>query len=277
MGGVTVIIPTRERPELLRTTLHSILTSATEAERHGITTRVLVVDDASSTDGTRRLAKELSVDYARIDIHNGRNNPAAAIAKGVGLVDSEFFTIFGDDDIMLPRFIGAHMAALAQGYDVCASAYLWTDDALRTVRDVRLPEANIGDLLAGRITINDGAMTRVELVRDMVWDPTLDQVILYPIWLGLLYGGARFTRLDEPTFLYRRHQTNVSDRRDPTDAGKRQAVQEQYRELVLARDGTIPPPLPVPQAAAAQRRTRPIFWRRVLRRLRASARGNGSR
>jgi glycosyltransferase involved in cell wall biosynthesis len=239
---VTVVIPTRERPDYLRVTLHSILASAAEAAVQGVTTRILVVDDASPTDSTLRLASELGVDYHRISVHDGRNNPASAIAKGVSLVESRFYSVFGDDDVMLPRFIGAHVAALDAGYDVCTTAFVRTDADLRPIREVTLPDAQIGDLLAGRITINDGAMTRTELVRDLPWDPDLEQVIFYPIWLELLFRGARFARLSEPLFLYRRHDGNVSDQLNEHDAELRTRVREQYRELVLGRDGVVPEP-----------------------------------
>lgn len=270
MTDVTVVIPTRERPGHLRTTLHSVLASAAEASSGGVTTRVLVVDDASPSDSTRQLAAELGVDYHRIDVHDGRNNPATAIATGVGLVDSRFYTLFGDDDIMLPRFITAHVAALGDEFDVCASAFMRTDGALKPLREVRLPDAALGDLLAGRITINDGAMTRTDCVRDMTWDPDLDQVILYPIWLELLYRGARFTRLDEPTFLYRRHDGNISDQLDEVDQAKRESVRERYRALVLARDGAIPEPTRPTVAATATASAQPAveqgpLWRRLVR------------
>jgi glycosyltransferase involved in cell wall biosynthesis len=263
---VTIVIPTRERPDYLRASLHSVLASAAEAALIGIETRVLVVDDASPTDSTRRLAAELGVACHRIETHDGRNNPASAIARGVSLVETEYLSVFGDDDIMLPRFIAAHVEALETGYDVCTTAFLHTDARLRTTREVILPEPALGDLLAGRITINDGAMTRSRLVRELPWDPTLDQVIFYPIWLELLFTGARFTRLTEPTFLYRRHSDNVSDRLDTHDAELRAAIRERYAARVLARDGAIPPPsvpargpgpppAPRPPSATARGRT----------------------
>jgi glycosyltransferase involved in cell wall biosynthesis len=273
---VTVVIPTRERPDYLRATLHSILASAAEAAVHSVTTRILVVDDASPTDSTSRLATELGVDYHRIPVHDGRNNPASAIAKGVSLVESRFYSVFGDDDIMLPRFIGAHVSALDAGYDVCTTAFVRTDADLRPVREVTLPEAELGDLLAGRITVNDGAMTRTELVHDLSWDPDLEQVIFYPIWLELLFRGARFTRLLEPLFLYRRHGDNVSDQLDERDAELRTRVREHYRDLVLARDGVLPEPTR-PVAASPIAGTKPVArrprWQRLAGRLRSSVRG----
>src|SRR3954470_18911344 len=88
---LTVIVPTRERPELLKETVDSIVASARAAsDRLGATVRVLVVDDASPTDSTRELVAALgteaaaagpgvSVDYARVDVHDGRKDPGAAI------------------------------------------------------------------------------------------------------------------------------------------------------------------------------------------------------
>lgn len=283
MTDVTIVVPTRERPEFLRATLHSILASAAEAGRGGTTTRILVVDDASPTDSTERLAAELGVDYHRIAVHDGRNNPATAIATGVGLVESPFYSLFGDDDIMLPRFIGAHVAAIAEGHDVCSSAFIRTDAALKPIREVILPEATLGDLLAGKITINDGAMTRTELTRDLIWDPSLDQQILFPIWLELLFGGCRFTRLSEPSFLYRRHDGNVSATLGIEDAAQRQQVREQFKQRVIARDGRIPEPSSVPRPAVAPApgngSSTPQSvsqWRRQARRLRSRLRGHSS-
>jgi glycosyltransferase involved in cell wall biosynthesis len=278
LTDVTIVIPTRERPDYLRATLHSVLASAAEARIQGVETRVLVVDDASPSESTSLLARELGVDYHRITVHDGRNNPATAIATGVGLVESRYYSVFGDDDIMLPRFIGAQVTALEAGHDVCTASYIRTDADLRTVREVILPDPVLGDLLAGQITINDGAMTRTELVRGLPWDPSLGQVIFYPIWLELLFRGSRFTRLVEPLFLYRRHTRNISDRLDDHDALLRAEIRDRYMAATLARDGAIPGPTAAVQTPAKAVRTtvrRPL-WRRVASRLRGRLR-RGSR
>src|SRR2546423_15382541 len=91
---LTVIVPTRERPGLLKETVDSIVASARAAsEKLGATVRVLVVDDASPTDSTRELVASLGssvasagtavgVDYARVEGHDGRRDPGAATALG---------------------------------------------------------------------------------------------------------------------------------------------------------------------------------------------------
>lgn len=208
----------------------------------GIGVRVLVVDDASPTGSTREVAKQLEVSYVRLEVHDGRSNPAMAICHGVSLVDTEYYSIFGDDDIMLPRFVRLHVERLDEGFDVCTGSYQLVDGDLAPLRDQILPEPHLGDLLAGKIMINDGAMTRTELAQQMEWDPTLDQVVLYPVWLGLLSSGARTTRLTEPTWLYRRHERNISRGIDANDAAQRRSVRDRFAALLLDREGRLPEP-----------------------------------
>lgn len=282
-ADVTIVIPTRERADYLRVALHSVLASAAEAAVAGITTRVLVVDDASPTDATRRLCGELGVDCERIEVHSGQNDPAAAIVRGVSLVDGTWYSLFGDDDVMLPRFIRAHVEALRSGpgADVCSSAYLRTDAELRTTQEKILPQASLGDLLEGRVTINDGAMTRTDLTRDLPWDPTLAQQVLFPIWCELLFRGARFTRLVEPTFLYRRHVENISDRVGEAEVALRMMLAARYLALVLEQDGTLPAPATGPASAAVGQpgppsrptpKQVPPRWRRAASRLKRAVR-----
>jgi glycosyltransferase involved in cell wall biosynthesis len=264
-ADVTIVIPTRDRPDFLRACLHSVLASAAEAAVDRVTTRVLVVDDASATDETQRLCAELGVDCLRLDVHTGPADPAVAIVRGVSQVESTWYSLFGDDDIMLPRFIRAHVAALRAGADVCATSYRVTDAELRPVDEVILPEAALGDLLVGTVTVNDGAMTRTDLVRGLSWDPALEKQILFPIWLELLSSGARFTRLTEPTFLYRRHGANISSSRTRADLAWRLRIAEPFRERILARDGVLPSPTREPGRVTPARRP---LWRRALGRIR---------
>ncbi len=271
MTDVTIVIQTRERVDYLRIALHSVLASAAEAAIVGITTRVLVADDASPTDATQRLCVELGVDCERIAVHSGQKNPAAAIVLGVATVESTWYSLFGDDDVMLPRFIPAHVEQLRAGADVCTSSFLRTDANLVTTREVTLPEPALGDLLANAMTINDGAMTRTELVRDVRWDAGLAQQLLLPVWLELLYRGARFARLTEPTFLYRRHDANVSDLVDAQELALRQPIVDEYRARVLARDGVIP--ASTPKARGRTDSPSGPAWRRAAGRARRSLTG----
>ena len=237
---VTVVIPTRNRAELLATTLHSIQVAVDEARRAGWSTRVLVVDDCSDDSSTIDTVRAAGFDVIRVEEHDGRNNPASAIVLGVGAATSTYVTLFGDDDIMLPRFLLAHLERLAQGYDLVAGSYLRTDSSLLTVREITLPEPSLGDLLAGSIAINDGAMVRTDLFQAGPWDASLDQQVIYPVWLTLMTLGVRATSLTEPTWLYRRHDANISDAPVAEDGAQRVAVVAPFRAAYLDRGERVP-------------------------------------
>ena len=237
---VTVVIPTRNRADLLATTLHSVQVAIDEARRVGWGARVLVVDDVSDDDQTRVVAQAAGADYVRIDVHDGRNNPASAIVLGVSSVTTPYLTLFGDDDIMLPRYLVAHLEKLAQGYDLCVGSFARTDAHLRVTKEVVLLDPHLGDLLAGVIGINDGAMVRTDLMQAGPWDASQDQRVIYPVWLTILTNGARTTSISEITWLYRRHDANISDRLDPEDSAARAAVLEPFRQAYLDRGERIP-------------------------------------
>ncbi|NUP46949.1 MAG: glycosyltransferase [Catenulispora sp.] len=252
---LTVIVPTRERPGLLEETVDSIVVSARAAsDKLGATVRVLVVDDASPTDSTRELVTRLSeqtaaagtgvsVDYARVEVHDGRKDPGAAIALGVSLAASRYLTIFGDDDIMLPEHITLHLRNMRRGADVSAASYFITDGQLNRQYAKPRRAAHLGDLLVGRIDVNDGAFVRTELIQAVELDPALLAQMLYPVWATLLIEGRKFVYSRTPTFLYRRHDANISNvNKDSEDAALRKSLQEKYQALALERLGSVPEP-----------------------------------
>ncbi|HYL41196.1 MAG TPA: glycosyltransferase family A protein [Candidatus Binatus sp.] len=286
-ADLTIIVCTYNRPDWLAVSLASIRTSAAFAALSGITTRVLVVDDGSPGSETRRVATAAGADYVRNRVRDPRPNPSHARILGLEAVDSPAFAFFDDDDVMLPRWITLHLVALRGGVDVCSSAYDLTDDACKVVAH-RVPEpGSMGDLLAGQVSVNDQSLVRTEAARSAPWDPELENVMLYQVWLDLMLNGYRFDRITEPTFLYRRHAANTSDRAaaDPRDAELRELVTRRYRALVLERDGSLPVPTtpavlrtvqPPPPPSAAQRLVRrvvPTPIRGVVRRARSSGSG----
>jgi glycosyltransferase involved in cell wall biosynthesis len=95
---VTVIIPTRERPEMLRRCLGTILAGDYPADR----LQVLVVDNRPDTDDTRHVVEELGrvlpVTYLRED----RSGSASARNRGLSSARGEIVA-FTDDDAMVDR------------------------------------------------------------------------------------------------------------------------------------------------------------------------------
>jgi glycosyltransferase involved in cell wall biosynthesis len=265
---VTIVVTTFDRAGWLEASLHSILASAAIARLDGTTTRVLVVDDASPNDETRHVAERLGVDYVRVPVNDGRRTPSVGRVLGLRQVDSPYHAFFDDDDIMLPRWIPLHVAALQAGHDICSTAFWRTDPNLLPVRQVVPPVATLGDLMSGRNPINDQSLVRREALAGIEWEPDLDNVMVLPVWLELALRGRSFHRLEEPTFLHRRHDENTSDHLDPSDMDLRRQVIARYVPRVIERYGAVPEPThpPARQPTAAPP-ARPL-WRRAASRVR---------
>src|SRR5439155_5962763 len=100
---LTVVIATRNRPELLKRCLEIILADARDGDE------VVVVDSASSTDETARVAASYGVRYLRLDV------PGVSRARNAGWRSaSNELVAFVDDDVRVhPGWRDAMSAALA--------------------------------------------------------------------------------------------------------------------------------------------------------------------
>ena len=104
---VTVVIPTRDRWELLRRALRSAL-----AQRD-VGVEAIVVDDASDTEPdeeTRSILERASV--IRLDRHGG---VAAARNAGIRLAGGEWTAFLDDDDVWAPAKVSTVIGAIQDG------------------------------------------------------------------------------------------------------------------------------------------------------------------
>ncbi|HEY2771492.1 MAG TPA: glycosyltransferase family 2 protein [Solirubrobacteraceae bacterium] len=113
--AITVLIPSRERPERLRRCVESILACSYPGE----CSSVLVVDNNPETSRTRELVEELAaatgrVRYAREDAPGS----ASARNRGLQLVDTELVAMT-DDDVIVDRH---WLTEVARAFDAYPSA-----------------------------------------------------------------------------------------------------------------------------------------------------------
>lgn len=238
---VTIIVATYERAEWLAIALRSIQLSAQFASVRGISTRIIVVDDGSPSSATREVSTALGVDYVRNEDNDGRNDPSAARLMGLAAVESPYYAFFDDDDVMLPRWIAVHTDAITKGFDVAYSAYWMADADLRPQRRIVPFRVRLGDMLANHNPVNDHCLVTTDVARE-VWNAGLEKAMMFGGWLELVYRGARFVRITEPTYLYRRHDRNMSDEVDPRFVELRRRLVEEYRARTMARDGRVHAP-----------------------------------
>jgi GT2 family glycosyltransferase len=122
--AISVVIPTRERPERLRTCIESILRS----EYPTRLIQIVVADNAPVTDDTRTLAQDLDdttegrVSYIREDARGS----ASARNRGLELVDTEVVAMT-DDDVIVDKHWLTEIARTFAQYPAAGavSGLLW--------------------------------------------------------------------------------------------------------------------------------------------------------
>lgn len=203
--------------------LTSVLASAARVPNK---VRVLVVDDASTVPGAEQVAKGLGTDYMRLPENRG---VAGTLYAGFQQVDTPYYALWGDDDAFLVNWFPLHLAKIAEGFDVVAGSYWRTDANLnRKKRAVILPVANLADLKQGHVTVNDGALVRRASLGDITFRPERERAMMMTFWLAMAAAGKKFGVVQEATWLYRRHSTNLSNQRSAHDDALRAEALAEY-------------------------------------------------
>jgi glycosyltransferase involved in cell wall biosynthesis len=145
--AVTAVVPTRDRLELLRMTLWSIL------RQRDVDVRVVVVDEASS-DGTPAYLAELAGSDERVRFvrHDEPKGAAGARNAGVALAETPWVAFCDDDDLWHPEKLRLQLAAAGDRCWVAAGAVM-VDTRLELVDHTRL-EPGDGEMLAALLSFN---------------------------------------------------------------------------------------------------------------------------
>jgi GT2 family glycosyltransferase len=145
-GSVTVVIPTRDRRDVLPATLGPVL-----AQR-GVDLRVVVVDDASS-DGTGDWVRSLQDERVSVLRHEDATGAATSRNDGARSAATRWVAFCDDDDLWAPDKLERQLAALRAhaGARWAATGAVHIDDD-RRVLEVNQPVG--GDVLARILSRN---------------------------------------------------------------------------------------------------------------------------
>lgn len=221
---VTVVVPTRNRAEVLAQTLAAVL-----AQRE-VDLEVVVVDEGS-TDGTASLLAGL--DDARVRVVRHEQPRGLPVARNVGTaqVTTPWVAWCDDDDLWAPDKLSAQLAAARGARWVVAGAVL-VDPQLRVIGHQPAPDpATLADELRRDNVVpggGSGVLADVALVREAGgFDETLVSCEDWDLWLRLAARGAPAV-VDRPLVKYRIWPGSMSTRVDRMRATRRE---------VLARHG----------------------------------------
>ncbi|SDX86432.1 Glycosyl transferase family 2 [Modestobacter sp. DSM 44400] len=148
-GPVGVVVPTHDRPQLLRETLDSVLAQDTDA---GLD--VVVVFDRAEPEP--RLA-QLSSPGRRVRVMANSRTPGLAGARNTGVLalDTELVAFSDDDDTWLPGKLTAQLARAATepDADLVTTAITVVFDGTETARLAGTGSVTYGDLLRSRMAM----------------------------------------------------------------------------------------------------------------------------
>ena len=120
MCHVSVIIPTRNRCNLLRRAIDSVL-----GQTYG-DMECIVVDD-SSTDETPDLLKEFDDERLVCLRHERRRHASAARNTGIAHARGELIAFLDDDDEWLPSKLDKQVSLLSRAPRIVGMVYCWLD------------------------------------------------------------------------------------------------------------------------------------------------------
>jgi glycosyltransferase involved in cell wall biosynthesis len=224
--GVSVVIPTRNRPALLREAVASVLEQTRPVEQ------IIVVDDASDTPdwlpGIQNLAS--SIEIVRQPRHGG---VSAARNAGLNRARGKYLVFLDDDDLLEPSIIEQGVAVLERQPEASGVFFrhqtIILDDlrpeiprrrggnrvalhmasAENPVPRATLAERPVTAFLRYLIPIHSGLIRRAA-VADIRFPEDLRQGEDTYFWISLAAAGRRFV-LDERAYaIVRRHTQNTT-------------------------------------------------------------------
>lgn len=211
---VSVVVPTRNRPEMLGHALASIAAQDLPADAMEA---VVVNDGGVDVTGVVENAREAGLFVRSLRLPNRHGLPAA---RNVGLSQArgDCIAFLDDDDVFLPNHLSVALSALDE---VPEDAAVYTTCLVSTTRtDPAGPVASVGAFDYGfcrdLLTVANYIPVHSVVVRGLRasgarFDPSLPLLEDWDMWLRLVIRhGYRFHHVAEPTVVYHRIASDES-------------------------------------------------------------------
>jgi glycosyltransferase involved in cell wall biosynthesis len=205
---VSIVIPTRDRPELLALTLCTVL------YQQGVDLEVVVVDDGAEA-GTSSLIQAICDRRVRLLRNTGRPGVSGARNCGIAAAHGRWIAFLDDDDLWAPTKLVAQLAAASEMRAGWVYAGDVTVDAALRVRHGARPPGPDEVLAALRHhnAVPAGA-SNVMVRRDVLeatgrFDPELRTSEDWDLWLRLAANG-RPACVAQPLVALRTHSRMAS-------------------------------------------------------------------
>lgn len=268
---VTVVIPTHDRPELLRTAIASVI-----EQTYGGPIEVLVVHDRSEPDHT----VEAETPGRRVVVVANDRNPGLAGARNCGIVAAagELVAFLDDDDSWLPDKLAAQVDLLDSdpGCELVSCGIVVDYDGRSTVRVVGNDRVTYPELLRSRMSMvhSSTLLIRTATLRDQGGLGLVDEDIpgaQNEDWDLLIRAAARHDLrvVDRPMVRVRWGRASHFSRRWDSKADGLEWMLARHPDIARDRRGAarVEAQIAFARAAGGRRREGATWaWRAVRRR-----------
>jgi hypothetical protein len=202
---VSVVIPTRDRGEVLRLTLAGAL------RQRDVELEVIVVDDASA-----RPPRVAGLDDPRVRVirEDRPGGVSAARNRGIAETRGSWVAFLDDDDLWAPEKLVRQLEAAEEtGRDWVYAGDVNVDDELRVLSGEPPPDPDgVVAVLPRYNPVPTGAsnvVVRTEVLAEVgVFDPTLKRTEDWDLWIRLARHGPP-AWVPSPLVAYRFHRSNL--------------------------------------------------------------------
>ncbi len=227
MPKVSICIPTYNRKDFLKETIDSIFSQTYKDYE------IIIVDDGS-TDGTEEMIK--NYDFPIIYQWQSNRGDAFSRNKLIDLANGKYISFVDSDDLLVPDALERMIQVMDKEKEtvIVYGAYYRTDEKGKICGRCKrkLYSGNITKYLFQTILVHvTGSMFPAQILKESPrFDSSLHVCSDYALWL-YLSTKYKFIALPDPTYLRRRHSTNLSKNTFENCLTEYQVVNRFYNEM----------------------------------------------
>src|SRR5688572_9045550 len=205
MTDVSIVIPTRNRQQLLRLAVFTAL------RQRRVDAEVIVVDDASTDDTAQTVSDAGEVRLLRQPSQSG---VSASRNRGIAEAEGEWIAFLDDDDLWAPdKLIRQLETVTAAGRTWVYAGDVNVDGSLRVLSASRPPSPEeVVEALSRYNPVPTGAsnvMVRADVLAEAgLFDPELRRTEDWDMWIRLARSGPP-AYVPHPLVAYRFHYSNI--------------------------------------------------------------------
>jgi len=207
---ISVIIPTRDRPNLLARSVTSAL------RQEGVSLEIVVVDDGSAAPVAKEAPAALNDHRVRIVRHSKSRGVSAARNSGIEAAEAPWLAFLDDDDLWAPTKLRAQLLVL-EGHPDCAwscTGDVWIDERLSVLGATQAwVDGDVTDLLLRSNCIPGGrssVMMSTDLAREIKgFDEDLSMLADWDCWTRASFE-SELASVHVPLIAHMSHPSNMS-------------------------------------------------------------------